>query len=142
MFVFLFLGLFFVVVLVINKLVGMMGVLMSIIWFVKFGKVDFCVVGKWFFFVFIGFLGGLIIVYFLFFVFLKFVILIFFVLVVIYIIFKKNWGIMFMYKLLFIKKFIFFIVFIFIIGFYDGFLGVGIGLFILFVFLFMGFDFL
>ncbi|ADE69213.1 TSUP family transporter [Priestia megaterium] len=138
----LFLGLPPAAALATNKLAGTMGVLTSTIRFVKSGKVDFRVVGKWFPFVFIGSLGGSITVHFLSSAFLKPVILILLVLVAIYTIFKKNWGTTSTYKPLSIKKLIFFTALIFIIGFYDGFLGAGTGSFILFAFLFMGFDFL
>lgn len=86
----LFLGLPPAAALATNKLAGTMGVLTSTIRFVKSGKVDFRVVGKWFPFVFIGSLGGSITVHFLSSAFLKPVILILLVLVAIYTIFKKT----------------------------------------------------
>lgn len=62
--------------------------------------------------------------------------------VAIYTIFKKDWGSVSTYKKLTPKRYIFFVVIMTLIGFYDRFLGPVTGLFLLFAFLIVGFDFL
>ncbi|TYR80753.1 TSUP family transporter [Priestia megaterium] len=138
----LFLGLPPAAAIATNKLAGTMGVLTSTISFVRSGKVDFRIVGKWFPFVFIGSFFGSITVHYLSSEFLKPLILVLLVLVAVYTILNRNWGKTSTYKPLSLKKIIIFTALIFIIGFYDGFLGAGTGSFILFAFLFVGFDFL
>ncbi|MGM9924476.1 MAG: TSUP family transporter [Bacillus sp. (in: firmicutes)] len=125
-----------------NKLSSSMGSFTSTLTFIRSGKINFRVVSKLFPLVFIGSLGGAYIVHYISPDILKPLVLVLLIAVAVYTIFNKNWGQDSSYKKLTLKKALLFAFIIFIIGFYDGFFGPGTGSFLIFAFLFIGFDFL
>lgn len=125
-----------------NKLASSMGSLTSTITFVKSGKVNFQIISKLFPLVFIGSLIGAYIVHYISPDILKPLVLVLLIAVTIYTLLNKNWGQKSSYKKLTWKKASLFALIIFCIGFYDGFFGPGTGSFLIFAFLFIGFDFL
>ncbi|MFD2829072.1 TSUP family transporter [Corticicoccus populi] len=73
---------------------------------------------------------------------LKPLVLIMLIVVLVYTLVKKDWGQIEKDNVLTVKKILYLIIFSVIIAFYDGFMGGGTGSFLMFLMLFVGFDFL
>lgn len=73
---------------------------------------------------------------------LKPLVLVILVVVLIYTLIKKDWGQIERDNVLTVRKILYLIIFAVIIAFYDGFMGGGTGSFLMFLMLFVGFDFL
>lgn len=125
-----------------NKLANTISNCTSMITFLRAGKIDRKLIKKVVPFVFAGSFLGAFIVHLVSSDILKPLMLIMLILVAIYTIFKKDWGQTSERKVLSTGKKVMFLFILAGIGFYDGFFGPGTGSFIIFVFLFMGFDFL
>jgi uncharacterized protein len=124
-----------------NKLASSMGSLTSTISFIRSGKVNFQLVSRLIPLTIIGAASGAFVVRYISSEILKPLVLILLVAVTIYTLLKKNWGIKTTYTGLTTKNYVFFLLTVLIIGFYDGFFGAGVGSFLLFAFLIIGFDF-
>lgn len=95
---FMFVGLLLVLVIVMNKLVVIMGMFMSVMYFIWLGKVDFKIVGKLILLIIVGVVVGVLVVKFILLDILCLLVFVMLVFIVIYIIVKKNWGSVFIYK--------------------------------------------
>lgn len=124
-----------------NKLAATMGSLTSTISFLNSGKVNKKLVLKLIPLSIIGSGIGVYVVHLIPADFLNKLVLIMLILVTIYTILKKDWGVKSQFKKLSLKKIIFIASIALILGFYDGVLGAGVGSFLIFSFLFLGFDF-
>ncbi|EKN67128.1 TSUP family transporter [Schinkia azotoformans] len=124
-----------------NKLAATMGSLTSTISFLSSGKVNKKIVLKLLPLSIIGSAIGVYVVHLIPADFLNKLVLIMLILVTVYTIFKKDWGVKSKFKKLSTKMMIFITSTAFILGFYDGVLGAGVGSFLIFSFLFLGFDF-
>ncbi|QLK86973.1 hypothetical protein FGL66_05755 [Staphylococcus sp. 17KM0847] len=125
-----------------NKLASAFGSFTSAVRFLRSGKVDLGFVAKVFPFSFLVAVCGAILAVYLPAELLKPLVIIILSGVLIYTLVKKDWGHIRTYQKLSIVKFIAFIAVLLLIAFYDGFLGGGTGSFLMFAFLFVGFDFL
>lgn len=125
-----------------NKLANTIGNGTSMLTFLRAGKIDRALIKKVVPFVFIGSMFGAFIVHLLSSAILKPLMLIMLIVIAIYTIFKKDWGQTTERKVLSRGKKLLFLGILIIIGFYDGFFGPGTGSFIIFAFLFVGYDFL
>lgn len=124
-----------------NKLAASMGSLMSVISFWRAGKINKKVAFTLMPLSFIGSAIGAYIVYLLPEQLMKNVIVVLLVLVAIYTYRRKDWGDISTVKQLGVVALIGSLLMAFILGFYDGFFGPGTGSFLIFGFLFLGYDF-
>ncbi|MEC0291810.1 hypothetical protein SAMN04489762_2941 [Terribacillus saccharophilus] len=125
-----------------NKLAGTLGSFTSTLMFYRSGNLDLKSVMKFFPLSFIGSLLGAWTVHVIDPVLFKPLMLVMLIAVAIYTIMKKDWGSVSTYERLTPKRLLIFAAVLTLIGFYDGFLGPGTGSFLMFAFLFIGFDFL
>lgn len=125
-----------------NKLASVFGSMTSAIRFIRSGKVDLKLVGRLFVPVFILAMLGASLATFLPAQLLKPIVIVILTLVLFYTIFKKDWGDVRKVQSFTVRKAILITVLLSLIGFYDGFLGGGTGLFMMFILLLFGFDFL
>ncbi|MCM3225892.1 TSUP family transporter [Terribacillus saccharophilus] len=125
-----------------NKLAGTLGSFTSTLMFYRSGKLDLKSVMKFFPLSFIGSLLGAWTVHVIDPALFKPLMLVMLIAVAIYTIMKKDWGSVSTYERLTPKRMLIFAAVLTLIGFYDGFLGPGTGSFLMFAFLFIGFDFL
>jgi uncharacterized protein len=129
------------VVLGTNKLASSMSSLTSSIAFVRSGKINFNLVKYLIPFSLIGAVLGSYTVRHVPASFLKPLVIFLLIVVTVYTFFKKDWGKTSTFKGITKKTRFFSILIAFVIGFYDGFFGAGTGSFLIFSFLFLGFDF-
>jgi uncharacterized protein len=125
-----------------NKVAGTMGSLTSTYMFYRSGNLELKSVMKFFPLSFIGSLVGAWTVHIIDPALFKPLMLVMLVVVAIYTIKKKEWGSVSTFERLKPKGLLLFAAVITAIGFYDGFLGPGTGSFLIFAFLFIGYDFL
>ncbi|PAF36491.1 hypothetical protein CHH58_12330 [Terribacillus saccharophilus] len=125
-----------------NKLAGTLGSFTSTLMFYRSGNLDLKSVMKFFPLSFIGSLLGAWTVHVIDPALFKPLMLVMLIAVAIYTIIKKDWGSVSTYERLTPKRLLIFTAVLTLIGFYDGFLGPGTGSFLMFAFLFIGFDFL
>lgn len=125
-----------------NKLAGTLGSFTSTLMFYRSGNLDLKSVMKFFPLSFIGSLLGAWTVHVIDPALFKPLMLVMLIAVAIYTIMKKDWGSISTYERLTPKRLLIFAAVLTLIGFYDGFLGPGTGSFLMFAFLFIGFDFL
>lgn len=125
-----------------NKLANTISNATSMLTFLRAGKIDKDLIKKVIPFVFTGSLLGAFTVHLLSPAILKPLMLVMLIIVAIYTIIKKDWGQNTEKKVLSKSKIVMFFIILSSIGFYDGFFGPGTGSFIIFTFLFMGYDFL
>ncbi|PAF16334.1 hypothetical protein CHH69_10690 [Terribacillus saccharophilus] len=125
-----------------NKLAGTLGSFTSTLMFYRSGNLDLKSVMKFFPLSFIGSLLGAWTVHVIDPALFKPLMLVMLIAVAIYTIIKKDWGSVSTYERLTPKRLLIFAAVLTLIGFYDGFLGPGTGSFLMFAFLFIGFDFL
>lgn len=125
-----------------NKLSASMGNLTSMLTFFKAGKIDFKLITPILPFVFIISMLGAWTVHLIDPKVLKPLIIVMLIVVLIYTMIQKDWGKLEEQKEFTRKRKILFFSALLFLGFYDGFFGPGIGSFLMFVFLLMGFDFL
>ncbi|RHW38485.1 hypothetical protein D1B33_06295 [Lysinibacillus yapensis] len=125
-----------------NKLAASMGNFTSSLTFLKAGKIDLKLIGPILPIVFIFSMIGAWTVHLMDPALLRPLIIIMLIVVLIYTVIKKNWGQLEERKAFNWKRGLLFYTSIALLGFYDGFFGPGTGSFIMFVFLFAGFDFL
>ncbi len=125
-----------------NKLASSLGSFTSSIMFFRSGHLDLKTLGKLLPVTFIGSVLGAYVVSIVDPEILKPVMLVMLAVVAVYTIFKKDWGNISKEKTLSTIHFALFVLLIGFIGFYDGFLGPGTGSFLMFAFLWIGFDFL
>nr|WP_318540224.1 TSUP family transporter [Terribacillus saccharophilus] len=125
-----------------NKLAGTLGSFTSTLMFYRSGNLDLKSVMKFFPLSFIGSLLGAWTVHVIDPALFKPLMLVMLIAVAIYTIMKKDWGSVSTYERLTPKRMLIFAAVLTLIGFYDGFLGPGTGSFLMFAFLFIGFDFL
>lgn len=125
-----------------NKLASSFGSLTSSIRFLRGRHVDLKVVMRLFpVSVFVSILGAILAVNMPGDI-LKPLVLLMLVVVLIYTLVKKDWGQIEKDNVLTVRKIFYLIIFSVIIAFYDGFMGGGTGSFLMFLMLFVGFDFL
>ncbi|WP_199619474.1 sulfite exporter TauE/SafE family protein [Paenibacillus alkalitolerans] len=129
------------VVLGTNKLASSMSTLTSTISFIRSGKINFKLVKYLIPFSLAGAVLGTYTVRLVPSSFLKPLVIVLLVGVTLYTLLKKDWGKMSTYAGITKKTGVFSVLVAFIIGFYDGFFGPGTGSFLIFAFLFLGFDF-
>lgn len=125
-----------------NKLAGTLGSFTSTLMFYRSGNLELKSVMKFFPLSFIGSLFGAWTVHVIDPALFKPLMLVMLIAVAIYTIMKKDWGSVSTYERLTPKRLLIFAAVLTLIGFYDGFLGPGTGSFLMFAFLFIGFDFL
>ncbi|PAD21483.1 TSUP family transporter [Terribacillus saccharophilus] len=125
-----------------NKLAGTLGSFTSTLMFYRSGNLELKSVMKFFPLSFIGSLLGAWTVHVIDPALFKPLMLVMLIAVAIYTIIKKDWGSVSTYERLTPKRLLIFAAVLTLIGFYDGFLGPGTGSFLMFAFLFIGFDFL
>jgi len=124
-----------------NKLAASMGSITSMLTFIRSGKVKLSLVLWLFPLSFAGSMAGACVVRYIPSEFMKPLVVILLVIVACYTMFKKDWGDISTYGGLSKKASIFSGIVAFSIGFYDGFFGPGTGSFLIFAFLWIGFDF-
>ena len=137
----LFTGISPVVALGTNKFASVMGALTSFTAFIRSGKVDIGLIKILFPVSFIGSMAGVITVRQIPPDFLRPLVIVMLIAVTLYSICKKDWGNTSTYHGMTKKMLYLSITAAFVMGFYDGFFGPGAGSFLLFSFLFVGFDF-
>lgn len=125
-----------------NKLPTLLGNLTSMVTFLKAGKVDVKLIGPILPFVFIFSMVGAWTVHLINASILKPLIIIMLIIVLVYTLIQKDWEKVKERKVFTRKRKVLFFSALLFLGFYDGFFGPGIGSFLMFVFLLMGFDFL
>lgn len=131
-----------VVVLGTNKAAAFMGALTSSVSFMRSGKIDFGIVKYLFPLSLVGSALGVYTVQLLPPDFLKPLVILMLIAVTLYSVFKKNWGENSIYSGMTKRKMIMAAAVSFLMGFYDGFFGPGTGSFMMFGFLWIGFDFI
>ncbi|WP_139492243.1 TSUP family transporter [Brevibacillus dissolubilis] len=129
------------VVLGTNKLAASMSSLTSTISFIRSGKINFHLVKYLIPFSLLGAVLGSMTVRYVPTSFLKPLVIVLLIGVTLYTLFKKDWGSISTYKGITKKTRIFSVLTALVLGFYDGFFGAGTGSFLIFAFLFLGFDF-
>lgn len=125
-----------------NKVASVMGALTSFATFIRSGKVDFSLIKYLFPLAFIGSLCGVAVVRQIPSDFLRPLIILLLLAVMIYSLRRKDWGERSTYAGMTQRRLCLSGIVAFTLGFYDGFFGPGAGSFLLFAFLFIGFDFL
>lgn len=124
-----------------NKLASTLSSLTSSTSFFLSGKINFRLVAGLFPLSLIGSILGTYTVWHIPSSFLKPLVIVLLVLVTIYTLCKKNWGKQNNYRGLTTRSLVWLCIGAAVIGFYDGFFGPGTGSFLIFMFLFLGFDF-
>lgn len=124
-----------------NKVAAMMGSLTSVITFWRAGKIQKKLVLSLMPLSFIGSALGAYVVYLLPATLMKNIIVVLLVVVALYTVRRKDWGDIANVKDFSVLVLFFVIAGAFVLGFYDGFFGPGTGSFLIFGFLFLGFDF-
>lgn len=124
-----------------NKLAATMGSLTSTISFLSSGKINKKLILKLLPLSIVGSGIGVYVVHLIPSDFLNSLVLIMLIVVTAYTILKKDWGVKSKFKKMTVKMMIFISFAAFLLGFYDGVLGAGVGSFLIFSFLFLGFDF-
>lgn len=125
-----------------NKLASSLGSFTSSVMFFRSGHLDITTLRKLLPITFMGAILGAFVVSIVDPNILKPLMLIMLAIVAVYTILKKDWGNITAKKTLSRTHFLLFVIAIGFIGFYDGFLGPGTGSFLMFAFLWFGFDFL
>lgn len=125
-----------------NKAAAVMGAVTSFIAFVRSGKVDMGLIKYLFPCSLIGSAVGVIAVKHVPSDFLRPLVIIMLIAVALYSVFKKDWGMSQKFVALTKKQLYLSMIVAVIFGFYDGFFGPGTGSFLIFSFLFIGFDFI
>lgn len=125
-----------------NKLAAVMGSFTSTVSFIRSGNADTRMMKKLFFFSFAGSAAGVAVVTHVPSQFLKPLVVVLLVAVTLYTLFKKDWGAIESRPAPTSAVVILLSFAALIIGFYDGFFGPGTGSFLIFVFLWAGYDFL
>ncbi|CAM3688326.1 TSUP family transporter [Marinicrinis lubricantis] len=129
------------VVLGTNKLASSMSSFTSTITFARSGKINFRFVACLIPFSFLGAVLGAYMVRHVPASFLKPLVIFLLIGVTVYTLLKKDWGKISTFSGITKKRHIFSMLTAFVIGFYDGFFGPGTGSFLIFAFLFLGYDF-
>lgn len=124
-----------------NKLAAAMGSFTSTMSFLSSGKINTKLVLKLLPLSVVGSVIGVYVVHLIPSGFLNTIVLIMLILVTFYTIMKKDWGRQSQFKRLSLKMMVFIAFAALLLGFYDGVLGAGVGSFLIFSFLFLGFDF-
>lgn len=125
-----------------NKCSSVFGALSASINFYKSGHVDKALLKKLIPFTLLGSVLGTLLVLALPPLYLKPIIIVLLIMVMIVVLFKKDWGEVNQYEAGSKKMLLFAIAFALGIGLYDGFIGPGTGTFLIFAFIFIGFDFI
>ncbi len=125
-----------------NKCASVVGAATAALAFLRAGHVEWSLLKKQIPFTFIGSLLGTWLVVHIPPLYLKPILIVLLAAVLIFVLFKKDWGTTNDYEKKAHKVQLFALIFAFSIGLYDGFIGPGTGTFLIFCFLFMGFNFL
>ncbi|MDY3974707.1 TSUP family transporter [uncultured Veillonella sp.] len=125
-----------------NKLASVFGALTASIAYARSGMVEWSLVKKLLPATFIGSILGTFLVVSIPPLYLKPIIIVLLVSVLIFVIFKKDWGAVSTYVGASRKKIVFLALGALTLGFYDGFVGPGTGTFLIFMFIYGGFNFL
>ena len=125
-----------------NKVAAVMGALTRFVTFIRSGKVNFSIIKILFPLAFIGSLIGVVVVRQIPPDFLRPLVIVLLIGVTIYSLFKKDWGETSTYEGITKRRLYLSGLAAFLLGFYDGFFGPGVGSFLMFAFLFLGFDFI
>ena len=125
-----------------NKVAAVMGAISSFITFIRSGKMDVALVKKLFPISLIGSFIGVVLVQQIDSAFLRPLIIVMLILVFIYSLLKKDWGRDSVAQEITGKKLVLCMLLSLTLGFYDGFFGPGTGSFLLFGFIWIGFDFI
>lgn len=125
-----------------NRLSSIFGALTAMINFIKQRKVDIQLVRKLFFITFFSSMIGAYLIILIPPLYLKPIIIFLLIAVLLFVLFKKDWGEVSTYTKATGRRFVLLVLMALIIGFYDGFIGPGTGTFLIFGFIFAGFDFL
>lgn len=125
-----------------NKCASVFGALSSSITFYRSGKVNWALVKKQLPFTLIGTVLGTLLVIAIPPLYLKPILIVLLLTVLIFVLFKRNWGEVNDFHGESKKVIRYCLLFAFAIGAYDGFIGPGTGTFLIFAFIFAGFDFL
>ncbi|WP_298703022.1 TSUP family transporter [uncultured Veillonella sp.] len=125
-----------------NKLSSVFGALTASIAYARSGKVEWNLVKKLLPATFIGAILGTLLVVSIPPLYLKPIIIVLLVAVLVFVVFKKDWGSVSTYTGASRKKLFFLVLGALSIGFYDGFVGPGTGTFLIFMFIYGGFNFL
>ena len=125
-----------------NKLSSVFGALTAAIAYARSGKVEWPLVKRLMPITFVGSLLGTWLVISIPPLYLKPIIIVLLVSVLIFVLFKKDWGTVTTYAGASKQKLILLAIGAFGIGFYDGFVGPGTGTFLIFMFIYAGFNFL
>lgn len=125
-----------------NKLSSVFGALTASITYARSGMVEWPLVKKLLPVTFIGSLLGTLLVISIPPLYLKPIIIVLLISVLLFVLFKKDWGTVTTYAGASQKKLLFLGLGALTIGFYDGFVGPGTGTFLIFMFIYAGFNFL
>lgn len=125
-----------------NKLSSVFGALTAAIAYARSGKVEWPLVKRLMPITFVGSLLGTWLVISIPPLYLKPIIIVLLVSVLIFVLFKKDWGTVTTYAGVSKQKLILLAIGALGIGFYDGFVGPGTGTFLIFMFIYAGFNFL
>lgn len=125
-----------------NKLSSVFGALTASITYARSGMVEWPLVKKLMPITFLGSLLGTLLVISIPPLYLKPIIIVLLISVLLFVLFKKDWGTVTTYVGASKKKLILLALGALIIGFYDGFVGPGTGTFLIFMFIYAGFNFL
>lgn len=125
-----------------NKLSSVFGALTAAIAYARSGKVEWPLVKRLMPITFVGSLLGTWLVISIPPLYLKPIIIVLLVSVLIFVLFKKDWGTVTTYAGALKQKLILLAIGALGIGFYDGFVGPGTGTFLIFMFIYAGFNFL
>ena len=125
-----------------NKLSSVFGALTAAIAYARSGKVEWPLVKRLMPITFVGSLLGTWLVISIPPLYLKPIIIVLLVSVLIFVLFKKDWGPVYLHSGTSKKKLILLAIGALGIGFYDGFVGPGTGTFLIFMFIYAGFNFL
>lgn len=125
-----------------NKVASVMGAFTSTVYYLRSGKADLQILKYLFPITFFGSVLGVYVVSLMSSEFLRPLVVVMLILVTGYSVSKKEWGSEDTYTGMNRKKIVLAIIAFFAFGFYDGFFGPGTGSFMMFFFLFLGFDFI
>lgn len=125
-----------------NKCASVFGAISSSITFYRSGKINWPLVRKQLPFTILGTVLGTLLVIAIPPLYLKPILIVLLLIVLIFVIFKQNWGEVNDFHGESKKVMLYCLFFAFAIGMYDGFIGPGTGTFLIFAFIFAGFDFL
>lgn len=125
-----------------NKLASVFGAFSAMVNFIRQKKADIGLVKRLLPFTFVGSIAGTILVISIPPLYLKPIIIFLLIAVLLFVLFKKDWGEVSTYTKATGRRFVLLVLMALSIGFYDGFIGPGTGTFLIFGFIFAGFDFL